>query len=76
MSKEKLLLVGPSSAWRARALSITMAEQGELLQPFCGALISTSTPVAAMSTHIAPEATQSSTNSAPTSCAAAVSVRM
>ena len=34
-----------------------MAQQGELLQPFCGAEISRSTPVASMSTHIAPEAT-------------------
>jgi hypothetical protein len=58
-----------------RALSITMAQQGELLQPFCGAEISTSTPVFCMSTHIAPEATQSSTNSAPTAWAASAMVR-
>ena len=63
-------------ACRARSLSITMAQQGLLLQPFCGAEIKTSTPVACMSTHIAPEAMQSSTNSAPTSCAAALTVRM
>ncbi|MNV78859.1 hypothetical protein D3C71_1723760 [compost metagenome] len=62
-------------ASRARALSITMAQQGELLQPFCGDEISTSTPVWRMSTHIAPEATQSSTNSAPTACAASAMVR-
>ena len=30
---------------RASGLSITIAQQGEPLQPFCGALISTSTPV-------------------------------
>ena len=52
-----------------------MAQQGELLQPFCGAEISTSTPVWTMSTHMAPEATQSSTISAPTSCAASLMVR-
>ena len=52
-SQAKLVLVVPSMAARARSLSMTMAQQGELLQPFCGAEISTSTPVARMSTHIA-----------------------
>ena len=66
----KVLLCVPSMAWRARSLSMTMAQQGELLQPFCGALISTSTPVAFMSTHMAPEAMQSSTNRPPTACTA------
>ena len=66
----KVVLVVPSIALRARSLIITMAQQGELLQPFCGAEISTSTPVARMSTHIAPEAMQSSTSSPPTACTA------
>jgi hypothetical protein len=66
----KLLLVVPSIAVRARSPSITKAQQGEPVQPFCGALITTSTPVACMSTHSAPEAMQSSTNRPPTSCAA------
>ena len=47
-----------------------MAQAGELLQPFCGALISTSTPTARMSTHMAPEAMQSSTNRPPAACVA------
>jgi len=47
-----------------------MAQQGELLQPFCGAEIRMSTPVACMSTHMAPEAMQSSTNRPPTACTA------
>ena len=49
---------------------MTMAQQGELLQPFCGALISRSTPVACMPTHMAPEAMQSSTSRPPTACTA------
>ena len=61
-SQEKLLLVVPSMRARARSLSITIAQQGDPLQPFCGALIKMSTPVACMSTQIAPEAMQSSTN--------------
>ena len=60
-----LLLVVLSMRWRACSLNITMAQQGELLQPFCGALNSTSTPAACMSTQIAPEAMQSSTNKPP-----------
>jgi hypothetical protein len=66
-SAAKLLLVVASMAVRARSLSITKAQQGEPLQPFCGALTSTSTPVACMSTHNAPLAMQSSTSRPPTS---------
>ena len=69
-SAAKVVLVVPSMAARARSLIITMAQAGELLQPFCGALINTSTPVARMSTHMAPEAMQSSTNRPPTACTA------
>ena len=69
-SIEKLLLVVPSSAFTARADRPIMAQAGALLQPFCGALMSASTPKARMSTHTAPEATQSSTNSPPTACTA------
>ena len=63
-------------AVRARSDSITIAQQGELLQPFCGAEISTSMPQAFMSTHIAPLAMQSSTNRPPTSCTASATARM
>ena len=73
-SQAKLVLLVPSMAARARSLSITMAQQGEPLQPFCGALTSTSTPVATMSTQMAPEAMQSSTISPPTSCTASDTV--
>jgi hypothetical protein len=69
-SQAKLLLVVASIAARARSLSITKAQPGDPVQPFCGALTSRSTPVAFMSTHIAPEAMQSSTNRPPTSCTA------
>jgi hypothetical protein len=61
-SQAKLVLVVPSMRARARSPSMTRPAQDGPLQPFCGALISTSTPVARMSTHIAPEAMQSSTN--------------
>ena len=74
-SAEKLVLWVASIAVRARAESITIAQHGELLHPFCGALISTSTPVASMSTQIVPDAMQSSTKSAPTSCAASATAR-
>ena len=74
-SHAKLVLVVPSIAVRARSESITSADDGELLQPFCGALISTSTPFASMSTQIAPEAMQSSTNSPPASCVALATAR-
>jgi hypothetical protein len=74
-SQAKLVLVVPSMAARARSLSMTKAQQGELLQPFCGAETSTSTPVACMSTQIAPEAMQSSTNSPPTACTASATAR-
>ena len=66
----KVVLWVASMAARARSLSITIAQHGELLQPFCGAEMRMSTPVAAMSTHIAPEAMQSSTNKPPTACTA------
>ena len=74
-SQEKLELVVPSMAVRARSLSMTMAQQGELLQPFCGADTSKSTPVACISTHMAPEAIQSSTNKPPTACTASATAR-
>jgi hypothetical protein len=74
-SQAKLLLwVASTRAWAA-ALSITRAQQGEALQPFCGALISTSTPQACMSTHSVPEAMQSSTNRPPTACTASATAR-
>ena len=69
----KLSDVECSSRATALADIITNPAQGEADQPFCGAEISTSTPVARMSTHAQPEAIQSSTISAPTSCAAAAS---
>ncbi len=74
-SAAKLVLVRPSIAARARSPSITKAQQGEPLQPFCGALISTSTPVARRSTQHAPDAMQSSTNRPPTSCTASATAR-
>ena len=75
-SSEKLVLVVASMRASARAPSITRPQQGGPLQPFCGALTSTSTPVAAMSTQMAPLAMQSSTNRPPCSCtAAATAVR-
>ncbi len=74
-SHEKLVLVVASSRRFASPESITSPQHGDALQPFCGALISTSTPASAMSTQIAPEATQSRTNSAPTSCAALPTAR-
>ncbi len=42
-----------------------MAQHGVPLQPFWGAVTITSTPMASMSTHMQPEATQSSTNRPP-----------
>ena len=72
----KLSEVVCSSRATARSDSITSPAQGEALQPFCGAEISTSTPVAFMSTQAQPEAMQSSTISAPTSCAASASAVM
>jgi hypothetical protein len=62
----KLLLLVDSMRLRAASPSMTRAQQGGPLQPFCGALRSTSTPVATMSTQIVPEATQSSTKRPPT----------
>jgi hypothetical protein len=74
-SQAKLVLVVPSMRSRAAALSITIAQHGEALQPFCGALTSTSTPVASMSTHIVPEAMQSSTKRPPTAWVASATAR-
>jgi hypothetical protein len=74
-SQAKLVLVVAPMRSRAAALIITRPQQGEALQPFCGALTRTSTPVACMSTHIAPEAMQSSTNSPPTACTASATAR-
>ena len=71
----KLALVVASMRVRASSDSITKAQQGEPVQPFCGALISRSTPVAFMSTHSAPEAMQSSTSMPPTACTASATVR-
>ena len=69
------VLVVVSIFARARAPSITSAQQGEALQPFCGALMRMSTPVAAISTQIVPEAMQSSTNRPPTACTASATAR-
>ena len=71
----KVVLCVASIACRARSLSMTMAQQGELLQPFCGAEMRMSTPVATMSTHMAPEAMQSSTNRPPTAWVASATAR-
>ena len=75
-SQAKLLLVVLSMRARASSLSMTIAQHGEPLQPFCGALTNTSTPQSTMSTHIAPEAMQSSTNRPPTACTASATARM
>ena len=74
-SQAKLVLVVPSIAFRARSESITMAQQGLPLQPFWGAVTSRSTPMASMSTHRQPEATQSSTNKPPTAWVACATAR-
>ena len=66
-SMAKLVLVVPSTAVRPRAENMTSAAPGVLDQPFCGALMSTSTPQASMSTQIAPDAMQSSTKRPPCS---------
>ena len=75
-SSEKLLLCVASMRARASSDSITMPAQGVLLQPFCGALMSRSTPVARMSTHSAPLAMQSSTIRPPSACTASATARM
>ena len=62
--------------WDPEAERITSPADGVEDQPFCGAEISTSTPVASMSTQAQPDAMQSSTISAPTSCAAEASAVM
>ena len=59
----------------ATSFSMTRPAEGGADQPFCGAEMSTSTPLAFMSTHAQPEAMQSSTNSPPTSCIASASAR-
>ena len=69
-SSAKLSLVRSPSTSVARSLSMISPAQGEPLQPFCGALMITSTPLAAMSTQAVPEATQSSTKIPPASCTA------
>lgn len=69
-SSAKLFEAVASSRSTARPDSITSPAAGEADQPFCGAEISTSTPVAAMSTQMQPEAMQSSTISAPAAWAA------
>jgi len=74
-SQAKLVLVVVSMAVRARSLSMTSAQQGELLQPFCGALIRMSTPRAGMSTQIAPDAMQSRTKRPPTAWTASATAR-
>jgi urease gamma subunit len=61
-SQAKLLLVVASIRARARSPRAIRAQHGEALQPFCGALIRTSTLFAAMSTQTVPEAMQSRTN--------------
>ena len=71
----KLVLVVVPMRARAPSPSMTNAQQGGPLQPFCGALISTSTPIAAMSTQTVPEATQSSTNRPPPACTASATAR-
>jgi hypothetical protein len=74
-SQAKLELVVSAIRANARAPSITRPAQDGPLQPFCGALIRTSTPIARMSTHSAPEAMQSSTNRPSTSRTAAATAR-
>ena len=44
-------------------LHMTRPAQAGPLQPFCGAVMTMSTPRAFMSTHMHPDATQSNTNS-------------
>ena len=55
----------------ARCDIITNPAEGVADQPFCGAEINTSTPVARISTQTQPDAMQSNTINAPTSWAAA-----
>ncbi len=75
-SMAKLFDVVPSTRSRPRSDIITRPAAGVDDHPFCGAEISRSTPVAFMSTQIQPEAMQSSTMTAPTSCAASAMVRI
>jgi hypothetical protein len=60
---------------RARSPSTTRAQQGKPVQPFCGALISTSTALATISTQTAPEATQSRTKRPSTARTASPTAR-
>ena len=62
------MLTVDSILLRASSLSITKAQQGELDHPFCGALIRMSTPHFFISTHMEPEAIQSSTIMPSVSC--------
>ncbi len=73
-SMAKLFDMVAASRSSARGLRTTTPAEGEADHPFCGAEISTSTPVASISTQTQPDAMQSSTISAPTSCAAAATV--
>jgi len=70
-STAKLVDVVAITCARPASLSMTNPAQGEPLQPFCGALRSTSTPRSRMSAHMAPDAMQSRTKRPPTSCVAA-----
>ncbi len=55
---------------------MTIPKPGESLQPFCGALINTSTPSLSISTQTAPEAIQSKTNIPPCACTASLTSLM
>ena len=62
-----LSLASPVRAtFSARSEKTTTPAHACPLQPFCGAVMMTSTPVAFMSTQYVPLATQSRTNRAPT----------
>ena len=61
------LSVTDDNAYAHANLASVLAQQGEPVQPFWGALTSTSTPQARISTQSAPDAMQSRTNSPPTS---------
>ncbi len=74
-STAKLVEVVAMTRARPASLSITYPAHGEPLHPFCGALSRTSTPSSVMSTHSAPDAMQSRTNSPPAACVAAATVR-
>ena len=69
------MLVVSSKRLSARSPSMTSPQHGEPVQPFCGALSSTSAPEASMSTQTAPDAMQSNTNIPPTACTASATCR-